>query len=79
MIGHDTQEPVAVASGNGNAIRGNLMYLNGTGATASLGIVLAPGAERRVVAADEPLGHQRRRTDQRVGSLGDETTSGTSS
>ena len=32
VILDNTQEPVAVASGNGNAIRGNLMYSNGTGA-----------------------------------------------
>ena len=39
VIVDNTQEPVEVASGNGNSIRGNLMYSNGTGATAGSGIV----------------------------------------
>ena len=77
VITHNTQEPVEVASGNGNAIRGNLMYSNGTGPPAGSGIVLVSGANDGLSA---PMDISATNDGGRIsvsGLLPAETTSGT--
>ena len=77
VIADNTQEPVKVASGNGNSIRGNPMYSNGTGAHGRLGHRPGPGRQRRAVA---PMNLSATNDGGQIsvsGSLGVETTSGT--